>query len=232
MITIRYASDRGGFDYGWLDTRHTFSFGRYYDPDRLGFRALRVINEDRVAPGEGFGAHSHRDMEILTWVISGAVEHRDSMGNGSVVRPGELQLMRAGTGVTHSEMNPSPHEPLHLLQIWIVPAERGLEPGYQQRAFPEEERRGRLRALASPDGREGSLRIAQDVALHAALLAPGETLAVDLASERHAWLQVVRGELAVAGHELAAGDGAAVTKETALAVTAAAPSELLLFDLA
>ncbi len=231
MIRLRRSEDRGHFDHGWLDTRHTFSFAGYHDPAHMGFRALRVINEDRVAPRRGFGAHSHRDMEILTWVVSGAVEHRDSLGNRGLVKPGEIQRMTAGTGITHSEMNPLDEE-LHLLQIWIVPERLGLEPGYEQRSFADADRRGRLLRIASPDGADGSVKIHQDVSLYTALLEPGERVAHALAPGRHAWLQLVRGEVEVGGERLRAGDGCAVSDEKVVEVVARAPAELLLFDLA
>ncbi len=233
MLTLRPSADRGHAEHGWLESRHTFSFAGYHDPDFMGFRALRVINEDRVAPGEGFDPHSHRDMEILSYVIDGALEHRDSLGNGSVIRPGELQRMCAGTGVTHSEYNPSSEEPVHFLQIWILPEREGLEPGYDQRTFPESERRGRLRTIASPDGVNGSVEIHQDVSLHATLLEPGETLHATLDPTRYGWLQVVRGEIEVARTlSLRSGDGLAIAGEEALDLVAKAPVEALLFDLA
>jgi hypothetical protein len=198
----------------------------------MGFRTLRVINEDIVRPGEGFPTHPHRDMEILTYVLAGAVEHRDSMGNGSVIRPGDVQRMSAGTGVTHSEFNPSKEEALHLLQIWLLPERRGLVPGYEQKAFPPESKRGTLRLVASPDGAEGSVTIHQDARLYGALLAPGDRVEHALAPERHAWVQLVRGEISVNGTPMRAGDGAAISEERAVAIEAQQDSELLLFDLA
>ena len=231
MITIRKASDRGHAQHGWLESFHTFSFADYYDPQQMGFRSLRVINEDRVQPGQGFGTHSHRDMEILSYVVEGALEHKDSMGNGSVIRPGDVQLMRAGTGVTHSEFNPSKQELVHFLQIWILPEKNGLPPAYEQRHFAREERAGRLRLVASRDGRDGSLRIEPDVQVFASLLDPGQSVVHELAPGRGAWLQVVRGELVAEGQRLAAGDGAAVEDLARLTLRADAPSELLLFDL-
>jgi len=198
----------------------------------MGFRSLRVVNEDRVQPGGGFPTHGHRDMEIVTYVVEGALEHKDSLGTGSVIRPGEVQRMTAGTGVTHSEYNPSRTEPVHFLQIWILPERQGLAPGYEQRAFPAAEMQGRLRLVAARDGRDGSVTVHQDVRLLAARLAPGEEIVHSLAPGRHAWLQVVRGALVMNGTMLAAGDGAAVSDEARLALTASAPSELLLFDLA
>ena len=232
MIRIRRSADRGHLDYGWLDTRHTFSFGEYDDPQHRGFRQLRVINEDHVAPGVGFPPHGHRDMEILTYVLSGAVEHRDSMGNRAVIRPGEVQRMTAGRGVTHSEMNPSPGEPLHLLQIWIHPDRRGLEPGYEQRPFPAEARRGRLQLVASPDGRDGSLTIHQDASLYAGAIGDGDEVEHRLAPGRHAWVQVTRGSVALNGETLEAGDGAAVSEESAARLRGSDDAEVLLFDLA
>ncbi|QDV34621.1 pirin family protein [Tautonia plasticadhaerens] len=232
MMTIRGAGERGHFDHGWLDTYHTFSFARYVDRRHMGFRALRVINEDRVAPGRGFGTHPHGDMEIVTYVLSGALEHRDSLGTGSVIRPGELQRMTAGTGITHSEFNPSESEPVHLYQIWLLPEREGLEPSYEQKAFPEDERRNRLRLVASPDGTGGSLTIRQDARLYLATLDGGREVSHELAPGRHAWLQVLRGGVTLNGSALSAGDGAALGDESALAIRADEPSEVLLFDLA
>ena len=231
MIYVRTSEARGHAHHGWLDSHHTFSFSDYYDPDFMGFRSLRVINEDTVAPRRGFGNHPHRDMEILTYVVSGAVEHRDSMGTQAVIRPGEVQRMSAGTGVLHSEMNPL-DEPLHLLQIWLLPERQGLPPGYEQKRFEREERRGRFRVVASHDGRDGSLTVHQDVVLSATVLGEGESVDYSLAPGRHAWLQVIQGEATLNGVALKAGDGAAVSEETALAFTAKAPTEALLFDLA
>lgn len=231
MIAIRKAGERGHADHGWLDTRHTFSFADYHDPRHMGFRVLRVINEDRVKPGQGFGTHGHRDMEILTVVLSGAIAHKDSMGSGQVLRPGEVQRMTAGTGVTHSEFNPSTTDPLHFYQIWIFPDRKGLKPEYEQRAFPAEERRGRLRLVASPDGSDGSLRIHQDAKVYASELAPGQTTAYALGDGRHAWVQVARGEVELNGTSLKAGDGAAVSAESELVLKAVSDAELLLFDL-
>jgi len=233
MLEIRTAADRGHAHHGWLESRHTFSFAGYYDPRFMGFHALRVINEDRVAPGKGFDTHSHRDMEILSYVIEGALEHRDSMGHGSVIRPGEIQLMRAGTGVSHSEYNHSNDEPVHFLQIWVLPDQDGLEPGYDQRAFPEGERRGSFRLIASPDGADGSVRIHQDVSLYATLLESGEKLVQRLDPSRYGWLQLVRGHLDLGGGlSVSAGDGVAISRESVLEVSAADSSEALLFDLA
>lgn len=232
MITVRRSDERGFFDFGWLRTRHTFSFGDYRDPRFLGFRQLRVINEDQVAPGAGFPAHPHRDMEIVSYVVSGAIEHRDSMGNGSIIRPGEVQRMSAGTGVRHSEFNPSPSESLHFLQLWIVPDRPGHPPGYEQRPFPESERRGALRLVASPDGRDGSVSLHQDVQLYASLPRSGESLVHVLRPGRHAWVQVIAGELELLGERLAAGDGAAISGEERLEIQAPVTGEFLLFDLA
>jgi redox-sensitive bicupin YhaK (pirin superfamily) len=232
MVTVRRAGERGHFDHGWLDTYHTFSFADYYDPAHMGFRSLRVINDDRVAPGQGFGTHGHRDMEIVTYVLEGALEHKDSLGHREVLRPGELQHITAGTGILHSEYNPSRTEPVHLYQIWLLPERKGLTPTYEQRAFPEAERRGRWRVVASPDGRDGSLTIRQDASLHLATLAAGGSLEYALRPGRHAWLQVLRGSVTANGPELAAGDAAAVSAEPALSVRAAGAAEVMLFDLA
>ena len=231
MIAVRPAAERGHADHGWLDTRHTFSFASYHDPGHMGFRSVRVINEDRVQPAQGFGTHAHRDMEILTWVLEGALEHKDSMGNGSVIRPGDLQRMSAGTGVTHSEFNPSREAPVHFLQIWLLPRERGLPPGYEQKRFPQESRRGRLRLIAAGDGREGAVTIHQDADVWTALLQPGESLSHRLAPGRYAWVHVARGAVSLNGSTLGAGDGAAVSDEAALEINGAARAEVLLFDL-
>jgi quercetin 2,3-dioxygenase len=232
MIGVRKAAERGRFDFGWLDTRHTFSFGDYVDPDHMGFRQLRVINEDRVVPGGGFPTHSHRDMEILSYVLEGALEHQDSMGHSEVLRPGEVQRMSAGRGVTHSEYNPSRDAPLHFLQIWILPERRGLEPGYEQKEFPAPGRTGRLRLVAAPGGRDDALTIHQDVAVYSTLLEPGQEAVHPLAPGRHAWVQVARGALDLNGRRLEAGDGAALSGETEVRLRGASPSEALLFDLA
>jgi redox-sensitive bicupin YhaK (pirin superfamily) len=232
MITVRRAQDRGRFDFGWLDTRHTFSFGDYYDPRHMGFRTLRVINEDRVQPGQGFGTHPHRDMEIITYVLEGQLAHRDSTGTGSVISPGDVQRMTAGSGIRHSEFNPSKEGPVHFLQIWILPDTNGLEPSYEQKTFPESERAGRLRVVASNDGREGSLRVHQDVSLHASALSPGEHVELPLGAGRHAWVQVARGAIRVNGQTLQQGDGAQISGERRLDIAAERPSEFLVFDLA
>jgi redox-sensitive bicupin YhaK (pirin superfamily) len=231
-ITIRKSEERGHLNHGWLDTYHTFSFDQYYDPAHMHFRSLRVINEDRVAAGQGFPTHSHRDMEIITYILAGALEHRDSMGNGSVIRPGDVQRMSAGTGVSHSEFNPSDAEAVHLLQIWIMPRARNLPPSYEQKAFSEDERRNGLRLVASDDGRDGSVTIQQDAELYAGILGRDNTIEYALAENRYAWLQVARGTLNLNGHELTQGDGAAVSGERALKIVAADEAELLLFDLA
>lgn len=228
MITIRRAEDRGHADHGWLNTYHTFSFADYYEPEFMGFRSLRVINEDRVKPGVGFGTHAHRDMEIISFVLEGTLAHRDSMGTGSLIKPGEVQRMSAGTGVTHSEMNPSSDEGVHFLQIWILPEKRGIAPGYEQKKFEDEERRGKLRLVASRDGREGSVTIHQDAAIYNAIL-DGKALTHDFKPGRAGWLQVVRGEVTIGSDTLQAGDGAAIEKETAVTITG--NGEVLLFDL-
>ncbi len=231
MIRIRPAKARGQVQLGWLDSRHSFSFGHYYDPAHMGFGPLRVINEDRVAPGAGFPTHGHKDMEILSYVLDGALEHRDSIGTGSIIRPGEVQRMTAGKGIRHSEYNPSQEEPVHFLQIWVEPERDGLAPSYEQKAFPEEERRNRLRLVAARDGREGALTVHQDVALFSSLLDGGETLVHPLQAGRGAWLQLVRGGIAVNGEKLAAGDGAALAETPEVTIEGAEDSELLLFDL-
>jgi redox-sensitive bicupin YhaK (pirin superfamily) len=230
MITLRHGHERGHFDHGWLDTRHTFSFGDYHDPAHMGFGVLRVINEDRVKPGMGFPTHSHRDMEIVSYVLAGALEHRDSMGTHSVIRPGEVQRMTAGTGVTHSEFNPSPDTSVHFLQIWIVPRVNGLPPGYEQKAFADERRRGRLCLVVSPDGRDGSVEVHQDAFAYATLLAPQQAVTHALGAGRRAWVQVTRGRLMLNGEPLSAGDGAAAT-DAALSLVGIESAEALLFDL-
>ncbi len=231
MITIRRSEDRGHADHGWLYTRHTFSFADYYDPRHMGFRTLRVINEDRVKPDIGFPTHPHRDMEIISYVLEGELAHRDSMGNGSVIRPGEVQRMSAGTGITHSEFNNSKTDPLHFFQIWILPEREGITPSYEQKFFPDDEKRGTLRLVASPDGENGSVVINQDAKLYATLLKAGEEIIHHLPAEHHAWVQVARGKVLVNGHVLEAGDGAAVSSEDVLRLTGKEASELLLFEL-
>lgn len=232
MIRLRLSNERGRAKYDWLDTRYSFSFSNYYDPRHMGFSDLRVINEDIVAPGGGFPTHGHKDMEILTCILSGALEHRDSMGNTSVIRPHEWQRMSAGTGVRHSEANASETDPVHLLQIWILPESEGLKPGYEQKLFAPEEKQGRLRLVASRDAREGSLTIHQDVSLYDGILSAGESIEHKFETGRNGWLQVVRGSLDVNGQKLNAGDGAAISAEDSLRITAADESEVLLFDLA
>ena len=233
MITIRKSDDRGRFDHGWLDTRHTFAFADYWDPEHVHFRALRVLNEDRVVPSAGFGTHGHNDMEIVSYVLSGALAHEDSMGNGSTIVPGDVQYMSAGTGVRHSEFNASGKEPVHFVQVWIVPDRRGYAPRYGQKTFPEAETRGRLRLVASGAGDDGSIAIRQDVSLYATLLRDGETVPLEIAKGRHLWVQALRGEAEVNGHRLVAGDGLAASDETAFTIRGAgAEAELLVFDLA
>jgi redox-sensitive bicupin YhaK (pirin superfamily) len=231
MINVRKAFERGHAEHGWLDSWHTFSFGDYYDPRQMGFRSLRVINEDRVAAGKGFPTHPHRDMEILTYVLDGALEHKDSMGNGSVMRSGDVQRMTAGTGVAHSEFNGSRDEPVHFLQIWILPESRNLQPGYEQKNFSKEERQGKFRVVAARDGANGAVVVHQDMKLLAGSFAEGEGAKYALAQGRHAWLHVARGKLRVNGVELEAGDALQVSDEAELAVTGVNDAEVLLFDL-
>jgi hypothetical protein len=230
MITIRRSDERGRGEHGWLSTRHTFSFAQYHDPAWMGWGALRVINEDRVAPGAGFPMHPHADMEILTWVLEGALEHRDTAGHQGVIRPGQVQRMSAGTGIRHSETNASAAVPVHLLQIWILPDRRGHEPGYEERALDDLDRRDRLGLLASPDGAQGSVRLHQDATVHVASLAPQVRAVHAFAPGRQGWLHVARGRLALDGTVLEAGDGAGLRGETSLAITALDEAELLLFD--
>ena len=232
MITIRRSNERGGGDYGWLKTRHTFSFSDYYDSKWMGFRSLRVINEDWVAPKGGFPTHPHRDMEIITYVLSGKLEHKDSLGTGSVILPGDGQRMTAGRGIRHSEANPSSTETVHLLQIWILPDKPGHEPGYEQKSFSEAEKRGKFRLIASSDGAEGSVKINQDARLFVTLLVPGEEVAHAIAAKRHAWIQVAKGEVELNGQKLHQGDGAAISEEKKLTIKASEEAEVLLFDLA
>lgn len=232
MMQIRRNQERGHFHHGWLDTYHTFSFGDYYDPKHVAFRSLRVLNEDVVAPGTGFPTHAHRDMEIVTYVLEGGLQHRDSMGNGSVMRPGDVQRMSAGTGVTHSEYNASKSDPVHLLQIWFLPERRGLAPGYEQKAFSDAEKRGQLQLVASPDGREGSMTIHQDSELYATLLRADETVRHELRPGRHGWVQLARGAVKLNGTDLAAGDGAALSNEKVIELTGVRDAEVLVFDLA
>ncbi|HEX4448940.1 MAG TPA: pirin family protein [Polyangiaceae bacterium] len=233
MVTVRKASERGRSHTDWLESRHTFSFADYVDPRQMGFGRLRVINEDVVAPGRGFGRHPHRDMEILSYVLEGSLEHGDSMGTGSVIRPGDVQRMTAGTGVVHSEKNASPSASVHFLQIWIEPDRRGLAPSYEQKRFPDAEKHNALRLIGSRDARDGSITIHQDVDLYAGVLDAGAKVPLAIAAGRRAWVQLVRGEITVNGQKLVAGDGASVEKETELTITGGAPeSEVLVFDLA
>jgi redox-sensitive bicupin YhaK (pirin superfamily) len=232
MITIRKANERGHADHGWLDTYHTFSFSSYRDPAHIHFRALRVMNEDVVAPGQGFGTHPHEDMEIVTYVLEGALEHRDSMGNGEVLRPGEFQRMSAGTGITHSEFNPSTTESVHLYQIWLFPERKGIEPSYEQKRFDESERHNQLRLVASPDAAQNSLLIHQDARIFLASLDEGREVSHSLHPGRHAWLQVLRGSVSLNGQQLDTSDGAALSEETLLTFRANTNAEIMLFDLA
>jgi hypothetical protein len=232
MIQIRKSDERGHANHGWLDTHFSFSFADYYDPKHVHFRTLRVMNDDRVAGGGGFPMHPHRDMEIVTYVLEGALEHRDSMGNGSVITPGDIQYMSAGTGVTHSEFNASETEPVHLYQIWMFPEKQGLKPAYGQKNFSEVEKRGKLRLLVSPDGRDGSVKIRQDNDLYATVLGTGETVRHELKPDRHAYVQVARGSVTLNGTKLEEGDGAAISNEKAVELTGADKAEVLLFDLA
>jgi redox-sensitive bicupin YhaK (pirin superfamily) len=232
MITLRRSQERGGGDYGWLNTKHTFSFSDYWDPRWMGFRSLRVINEDYVAPASGFPTHPHSDMEIITYVLEGKLEHKDSLGTGSVILPGDGQRMTAGRGIRHSEYNPSTAEQVHLYQIWILPEKKGLEPSYEQKSFPTEEKQGKLRLVASPDAKDGSVRINQDARLYVTLLQPGKEVAHSFAPGRHGWLQVAKGSVELNGEKLTQGDGAAISDEKTLSLKAAKESEVLLFDLA
>lgn len=232
MITVRKSSDRGYADHGWLKSHHSFSFADYHDPQQMGWGALRVINEDRFEAGMGFGTHGHRDMEIISYVLDGQLQHKDSMGNGAIIRPGDVQRMSAGTGVRHSESNPSPDAPVHFLQIWIEPEQPGITPGYEQKFFTAEDKRGRLRLIASRDGREGSVTIHQDASLYACLLNTGEQVSQRIAPERIAYLHLVRGAVRLNGIQLKSGDAAKIKAEQELVIAADENSELLLFDLA
>jgi redox-sensitive bicupin YhaK (pirin superfamily) len=232
MLTIRRAGDRGHADHGWLDTHHTFSFADYYDRRFMGFGPLRVLNDDRVAAGAGFPPHHHRDMEIISYVLEGALEHKDSMGNGSVIEPGDVQRMSAGTGVMHSEYNPSEESPVHFLQIWLLPRRPGLAPGYEQKRFSEDDKRGRLRLVASPDGSDGSVTLQQDARMFAALIEPGQAVEHRFAAGRIGWLHVARGSAEVNGQALSEGDGAAIQEESQLSLRSRDGGEVLLFDLA
>jgi quercetin 2,3-dioxygenase len=231
MIAIRKSNDRGNTNIDWLNSLHTFSFADYFDPKNMGFRTLRVINEDYVQPGRGFGTHPHRDMEIITYVLDGSLEHKDSIGNGSIIRPGDVQRMTAGTGILHSEYNPSQTDLVHLLQIWILPDKSGYVPSYEQKYFPVEERRGQLRLVASNDGREGSVKVNQDMSLFASLLDKDEEVTYNLKAGRSFWLQIARGRVDVNGVSLKSGDGAAITEEHSLKIKGTETSEILLFDL-
>jgi hypothetical protein len=233
MIAVRPAAERGTVNLGWLDSRHSFSFGHYYDPDHMGFGALRVINEDRVRPGAGFGTHGHQDMEIISYVLEGALEHKDSIGTGSVIRPGDVQVMSAGTGIRHSEFNHSKKKPVHFLQIWVLPNRQGLPPRYDQKSFPASEKRNRLRLVGSPDGRDGSIVIHQDADIYDALLSNGHVVTHPVRPGRKSWVQVVSGAVEVNGAAAVAGDGVAVEDEALLSITSRAEgSEILVFDLA
>ncbi len=232
MITTRKSADRGRTKIDWLDSRHTFSFGEYYDPEQTGFRTLRVINEDRVRAGAGFPTHGHRDMEIVTYVLEGALEHKDSLGTGSIIRPGEVQTMSAGAGITHSEFNHSPSEPVHFIQIWIVPSRRGLAPGYEQRTIEVARARGAFVPIATRDGHDQSVTIHQDAVLSVAKLERGQSVDIDLKSGRHGWIQVARGGVAINAIPLAEGDGAAISDESKVSIVADSPAEVLFFDLA
>ena len=232
MLELRRAKDRGVANFGWLDSKHTFSFGEYHHPKHMGYGPLRVINEDRVSPGQGFGTHAHRDMEIISYVLEGALEHKDSIGTGSVIRPGDVQVMSAGTGIRHSEFNHSKSDPVHLLQIWVIPGREGIAPRYEQKSFIDSDKRGRLCLVGSKDGHDGSVVIHQDVEMFAALLDAGEELVHAVAPGRKSWLQVLRGAVALNGQALDVGDGAAVEDESKLILKGVAPgSEVLLFDL-
>jgi redox-sensitive bicupin YhaK (pirin superfamily) len=231
MMTIRRAEERGHSNHGWLDSYHTFSFADYYDPKHMGFRSLRVINDDRVATGRGFGSHPHRDMEIISYVLEGSLEHEDSMGTGSVIRPGDVQRMSAGTGVLHSEFNASAAEPVHFLQIWIVPNARGIAPGYEQKTFPQSEKQGRLRVVASPDALDGSVTIHSDAVVHAGVFAKAEMSDLSLPAGRSAWVHVARGKVRVNGRDLNAGDGLGLSGEPSVSFEGLDDGEVLLFDL-
>ncbi len=244
MIVVRPAQERGVANFGWLDSRHTFSFGGYSDPNHMGFADLRVINEDKVTPGQGFGTHAHQDMEIISYVLEGALEHKDSIGTGSIIRPGDVQRMSAGTGIRHSEFNASQTEPVHFLQIWILPEQKGIEPGYEQKSFSEAEKRGKLRLVGSREGRDGSITIHQDVDFYAASLQTGEEVSHTLAAGRVAWLQVVRGSMQLNDQSLMAGDGVACSprypqgvapkspQESLITLKGSTDAEVLLFDMA
>lgn len=232
MLKIRKAADRGHANHGWLDSHHTFSFADYHDPENMGFRALRVINDDRVDGGQGFGSHPHREMEIISYVLDGALEHKDSTGTGAIIRPGDVQRMSAGTGIVHSEKNASRSDEVHFLQIWIIPTDRGVAPGYAQKAFTDEDKRGRLRLVVSHDGDEGSITMHSDARVYAGLFKSGESADLPLAPGRHAWLQVARGAIRVGGTDLSEGDGVAISDEPNLHIEGTTGGEVLVFDLA
>ena len=232
MMTLRPAHERGHADHGWLDSHHTFSFADYHDPAHMGFRALRVINDDRVAPGQGFGTHGHRDMEIVSYVLEGALEHEDSMGTGSVIRPGDVQRMSAGTGVRHSEFNASKTEAVHFLQIWIMPRSAGIKPSYEEKTFSEADKRGKLRVIASPDGRDGSVTIHADAVIHAGLFDGEERAELPIGSKRHAWVHVARGSVHINGKSLREGDGASLSDEASVTIDGGKGAEVIVFDLA
>ncbi|MEO7097208.1 MAG: pirin family protein [Polyangiales bacterium] len=232
MIKVRHGEQRGASNHGWLDSKHSFSFADYHDPANMGFRSLRVINEDQVTAGKGFGTHSHRDMEIVSYVLSGALEHKDSIGTGSVIRPGDVQRMSAGTGVAHSEYNHSKTDPVHFLQIWIVPQKSGLKPSYEQKTIADADRRGKLKVVASPDGRDGSVTVHQDMTLSVALLEPGERVTFSLADGRGAWVQLARGAVKIGDVALKVGDGAQIENEREVTLEATEAAEILVFDLA
>lgn len=232
MIVVRDRDSRGGTKIGWLDSQHTFSFGDYHDPTQMGFRSLRVINEDRIIPGAGFGTHGHRDMEIVTYVLSGALEHKDSLGTGSVIRPGDVQRMSAGTGITHSEFNHSKNDPVHFLQIWILPERSGLDPGYAQKQFAAEKRPAGFRLICDRFGSDGAIIVHQDIRVYAADLAAGERLTHEIPTGRYAWLQLARGTVDLNGDALREGDGAAIRDETAIDLYTGTGAEILLFDMA
>ena len=233
MINLRPGSDRGKANFGWLDSRHTFSFGNYYDPANMGFGTLRVINEDKVTPGQGFSTHGHRDMEIISYVLDGSLAHKDNIGNGSIIRPGDVQRMSAGTGIMHSEYNASDTDPVHFLQIWVLPAAQGIEPSYEQTYFAPEDKQHQLRLVGSREGRAGSVTIHQDLDLYATVLQPEASVTHTLAAHRQAWVQVAKGAIQLNGHDLTAGDGAAVSEAIALTLTGTSEdAEVLLFDMA
>ncbi|MBD2356359.1 pirin family protein [Tolypothrix sp. FACHB-123] len=231
-LVVHHGKSRGHTKISWLDSYHTFSFGNFYDPNYMGFRSLRVINDDTVVPGAGFGTHGHRDMEILTYVLSGALEHKDSLGTGSVIRPGDAQIMSAGTGITHSEYNHSQTEPVHFLQIWMLPNQQGLKPRYEQKNFSAEEKRGKLRLIAAKDARDGAVKVYQDLDLYASILEKGDVVNFSVKSDRYAWLHVAQGVATVNGKELTAGDAVQVSGEETLEISTNASGEILLFDLA